>query len=231
MTKLEFLSALRDRLVDLPEEDLKRSLEYYSESMDDRMEDGLTEEEAVEAMGPIDEIVAQILMGAPLPKPGMPLPKQSMGKEEKENGKEKEKEKEKAKTNRTSGMNRTLGAGVIALLILGFPLWFPLLIAFVSVVFSLYVVFWSMIVVLYAVDVTFAAGAVAGIFGSAAALLTGGISQGLFTLGGGLVCAGLTILWFFVCTLAAKGLVWFSKTLILAIRACFGKRKGKEYAR
>lgn len=221
MTKLEFLSALRDRLVDLPEEDLKRLLEYYSESIDDRMEDGLTEEEAVEAMGPIDEIVAQVLMGAPFPKPGMPLPKPGM---EKEKAKTKAKEKEKAKT------NSALGAGVIALLILGFPLWFPLLIAFVSVVFSLYVVFWSMIVVLYAVDVTIAAGAVAGIFGSAAALLTGSISQGLFALGVGLVCVGFAILWFFACTLAAKGLIWFSKTFLLAIGSCFGKRKGKGHA-
>ena len=87
-----------------------------------------------------------------------------------------------------------------------------------------------MIVVLYAVDVTFAAGAVAGIFGSAAALMTGGISQGLFALGVGLVCVGITILWFFACTLAVKGLIWFSKTFLLAIGSCFGKRKGKGHA-
>ena len=143
MKKYEFLSALRNRLIGLPQEDLERTLEYYGESIDDRMEDGLTEEEAVEAMGSIDEIVSQILMGAPPPKPV----------------------KEKAKK------RRTWGAGVIALLILGFPLWFPLLAAFAAIVFTLYVLFWSMIAVFYAVDVSFAAGAVAGVFGSVAGLI------------------------------------------------------------
>lgn len=212
MTKLEFLSALRARLTSLSSlsaEDLERSLEYYSESIDDRMEDGLTEEEAVEAMGSIDEIVAQILMGASQPKPS----------------KAKVKVKEKAKP------NRTLGAGVIALLILGFPLWFPLLIAFASVVFSLYIALWSVIIALFAVDVGLVMGAFAGIFGSAVWLVTGGVAGGLFSLGGGLVCAGLAVLWFFACMLIAKGVVWFSKTFILAIGSCFGrKRKGKEHA-
>lgn len=208
MTKLEFLSALRARLTSLSSlsaEDLERSLEYYSESIDDRMEDGLTEEEAVEAMGSIDEIVAQILMGATQPRPN------------------KAKVKEKAKP------NRTLGVGVIALLILGFPLWFPLLAAVCSVVFSLYIALWSVIIALFAVDVAFIAGAVAGIFGSAARMLTGGVMSGLFALGAGLVCAGLAVLWFFACTLIVKGVVWLSKTFVLAIGACFG-RKRKERA-
>ena len=197
MTKHEFLSALRDRLLGLSAEDLERSLEYYSESIDDRMEDGLTEEEAVAAMGSIDEIVSQILMGTPLTRLV----------------------REKAKT------KRSRGPGVLVLLILGFPLWFPLFAAFASILFSLYVVFWSMIVVFYAVDAAFAAGAVAGIFGCVAGLLTGGVAGGLFTLGGGLICVGLTILWFFVCTLAAKGLILLSKTILLGIKACF-IRKG-----
>lgn len=208
MTKLEFLSALRDRLAGLPKEDLERSLEYYSESIDDRMEDGLTEEEAVEAMGSIDEIVAQILMGTSRPKPGEERPKP----------------RPKPKPNSGSSW----GWGLIALLILGFPLWFPLLITFASIVFSLYVVFWSLIVVLYAVDVTFAAAAIAGIFGSAAVLTAGSVSSGLFALGAGLTCAGLAILWFFGCTLVAKGMIWLSKTFFLAIKSCFSRRKGKE---
>ena len=200
MTKLEFLSALRERLAGLPQEDLERSLEYYSESIDDRMEDGLTEEEAVEAMGPIDEIVSQILMGTSLPK----LVKQ--------------------KTKGSTG--RPWGAGVFVLLILGFPLWFPLLIAFFSIFFSLYVVLWSLIVVLYSVDVAFAAGAIAGVFGSVAGLLTGGVAIGMFTLGGGLVCVGLTILWFFACNVIAKGLVMLSKTILLGIKSCFVRKRG-----
>ena len=212
MTKLEFLSSLRERLTGLSSlsaEDLERSLEYYSESIDDRMEDGLTEEEAVEAMGSIDEIVAQILMGASMPKPNKP-----------NKGKEKAKERS----------NHAWGPGVFVLLIFGFPLWFPLLIAVCSVAFSLYIALWSVIVALYAVDVAFVAGAVAGIFGSVARMVTGGVMSGLFALGAGLVCTGLAILWLFACVLITKGVIWFTKTFFLAIGSCFGGRKRKERA-
>lgn len=204
MTKLEFLSALRARLTSLPAEDLERSLEYYSESIDDRMEDGLTEEEAVEAMGSIDEIVAQILMGAPQPKPAG------------------------AKAKKKESPDRTMGAGVVILLVLGFPLWFPLLISVCSVVFSLYIALWSVIIALFAVDLAFVAGALAGLFGAVVRLVTGGVAGGLFALGAGLVCAGLAVLWFFACVLIVKGVVWLSKTFVLAIGARFGRKKKRK---
>lgn len=200
MTKYEFLSALRNRLGGLPQEDLERTLEYYGESIDDRMEDGLTEEEAVEAMGSIDEIVSQILMGASPRKPG----------------------REQARGN----AGRSWGAGVIVLLVLGFPLWFPLLAAFAAILFSLYVVFWSLIVVFYAVDLSFAAGAVAGIFGCVAGLIAGGVAHGLLLLGSGLVCAGLAVLWFFACGVIAKGLIGVSKRVLSWVKSCFVRRRG-----
>lgn len=201
MTKHEFLAALRGRLSGLPEEDLERSLEYYSESIDDRMEDGLTEEEAVGAMGSIDEIVSQILMGTPRPKPAA-QPAENRPKPD-----------------------RTGKIWLIALLVLGFPLWFPLLTAFVSILFAAYVVLWSMILVFYAVDLSFAAGALSGIFGFFVSSLTGSAVTGVFLLGFGLVCTGLTILWFFGCALAAKGVVWLTKKLFQGIKGCFSGRR------
>ena len=60
MNKYEFLAELRKRLGSLPNEDIDRSLDYYREMVEDRMEDGLTEEQAVDALGSIDDIVAQI---------------------------------------------------------------------------------------------------------------------------------------------------------------------------
>ena len=68
MKKQEFLAVLRDRLRGLPQEDIQRSVDYYSEMIDDRMEDGLREESAVAALGSMDEIVSQILMETSLPK-------------------------------------------------------------------------------------------------------------------------------------------------------------------
>ena len=51
MTKSEFLSALENRLSGLPKDDVQKSIDYYSEIIDDRMEEGLTEEEAVRGEG------------------------------------------------------------------------------------------------------------------------------------------------------------------------------------
>ena len=68
MTKAEFLAAVEGCLRGLSQSDIQKSLEYYSEMIDDRMEEGMSEADAVAAMGPIPEIVNQILMDLPLPK-------------------------------------------------------------------------------------------------------------------------------------------------------------------
>lgn len=61
MTKKEFLSALEGRLSGLSREDITERLAFYSEAIDDRLEDGLTEEEAVAQLGTADVIAAQIV--------------------------------------------------------------------------------------------------------------------------------------------------------------------------
>lgn len=61
MTKDKFLLLLRERLAALPQSEVEERLAFYSEAIDDRIEEGLCEEEAVLAMGPVDEIAAQII--------------------------------------------------------------------------------------------------------------------------------------------------------------------------
>ena len=70
MTKNEFMNALRSReeLFGLPEEDIARSLSFYEELINDRMEEGMSEEEAVADVGNPKEIAAQILSEIPLSK-------------------------------------------------------------------------------------------------------------------------------------------------------------------
>ena len=65
MTKLEFLSQLRNGLFGLPEEDISQRLAFYSEMIDDRMEEGLSEQEAVSNIGSASEIIAQITADIP----------------------------------------------------------------------------------------------------------------------------------------------------------------------
>lgn len=59
MRKEEFLTALRANLTGLSPEGVEKLVEFCSEMIDDRMEDGLTEEEAVAAAGPLDELIKQ----------------------------------------------------------------------------------------------------------------------------------------------------------------------------
>lgn len=68
MTKKEFLAALRRRLRAVPQAELRERLGFYSEIIDDKMEEGLTEGEAVADAGNVDEIAEQILAEVEIPK-------------------------------------------------------------------------------------------------------------------------------------------------------------------
>ena len=66
MTKTEFLLRLREMLSELPQEDVAERLVFYGEMIDDRMEDGLTEDEAVSGIGQPERIAQQILAETPV---------------------------------------------------------------------------------------------------------------------------------------------------------------------
>ena len=64
MIKAQFLSELERRLDALPRAEIDRALQFYSEMIDDRKEEGLTEPEAVAALGSLDDIAGEVLAGA-----------------------------------------------------------------------------------------------------------------------------------------------------------------------
>ena len=66
MGKNEFLDHLREGLSGLPAGDIEERLTFYGEMIDDRVEDGLTEEEAVREIGDVDEVAAQIIEETPI---------------------------------------------------------------------------------------------------------------------------------------------------------------------
>ena len=61
MNKSEFIAELRRKLSCLTKQEREERLDFYSEMIDDRVEDGLIEEEAVMAIGSIDDIANQII--------------------------------------------------------------------------------------------------------------------------------------------------------------------------
>ena len=68
MTKQQFMEQLRARLSGLPQCEVEERLTFYAEMIDDRMEEGLGEEEAVAQIGAIEEVASQITSNIPLSK-------------------------------------------------------------------------------------------------------------------------------------------------------------------
>ena len=181
MKRQEFLEKLKNALWAMPEADQQRSVDYYGEMIDDRMEDGLSEEEAVAAIGDVDEIVKQILTESPRP----PQVVQTAA----------------PKRNR-------IPVWLIVLLVLGFPVWGAIVISVAAVVLSIWVSLWSIVVSLYATTFALGVSALGCILGSF--FMIGGGTL-VVAWGAALVCAGLAIVFFLLSNLAAKGMVKLTK--------------------
>ena len=151
MGKQKFLAELEARLSGLPQDDIGERLTFYSEMIDDRMEEGLSEEEAVSEIGSVDEIVSQIVAEVPFTKII--------------------KEKVKPK--------RALKAWEIVLLALGSPIWIPLLLAVFVVILAAYAVVWALVASLWAMEISVAAYFLAGIFATFAFLIRGNAATGM----------------------------------------------------
>ena len=197
MDKYDFLLALEKRLEGLPEADRQASLDFYAEMLDDLVEGGMTEAEAVATLGSVDTIAEEILMDTPLPK----LVKAKM------------------KKRRLSGLE-------ITLLAVGFPIWLPISIALLAVVFAIYISLWAVVVSLYAANVAMAACAPTGIAAAVVLFASGKPTAALLFLGAGLALAGLSILWFLLCNLTAKGMWKLGRLTLRGIKACFIRKKG-----
>jgi len=226
MTKREFLKALWSNLSQLPKEDVERTIDYYNEMIDERIENGMTEEEAVADVGPVEDAAKQIISE---------LPKKNESKNwagyESAAGAAPEDAYYRTDTAPASGSSSSgygstgsagysstgysssgysssgasytaprksggLSGGKLALLICLFPIWLPLVITAGALVFSFYVVLWALAVSLFAAGAAFIGSTFVGIISAAAFVIHGRIALGLFYLGGGLILGGLGILIF-----------------------------------
>ena len=193
MTKQAFLDKLHERLMGLPPKDRDERLTFYSEMIDDRMEEGLDEEVAVAGIGSVDAVAEQIIADTPL----ITITKEKL------------RPKRKIKT------------WELVLLIAGSPVWAPLLISAVAIAISLYAVLWSLVACLWAVFAALCGGSV-GVAGNGAYMIVSGQSiDGLAVIGTGLAAAGLAIFAFFGCLEATKGTALWTKKMALGIKKRF----------
>ena len=119
MNGTEFSRALRRALGKLPSHEVEQSVAFYEEMIADRMEDGMREEDAVAALGPVDAIAAQIIAELP------PVPK-AMAK--------------------ASTGSRALNVVLLAALS---PVWVPLALALALAVAGVYLCIWLCIAALW----------------------------------------------------------------------------------
>lgn len=165
MTKADFLRLLERALMQLSEEERQKNLEYYSELLDDMMEEGMTEAEATAKLGSPNQIAQNILQEMPLSK------------------------LVSTRMKPRSGWTPL----AIVLAVVGSPVWVPLLLAAVAVVLALFVSIWALGFAAVAVVIALAVAVVAApIFAVRAAVMT--LPLGLMLLGAGLVLLGLCVL-------------------------------------
>ena len=118
MTKREFLSQLRKKLRKLPMLELRERIGFYSEIIDDKIEEGLSEEAAVAEVGSVDDIAAQIIDDI-------------------------------ADSTEKERIKKVVSGWQIVLLIVGSPVWLPILISIFAVVWSIVITIWAIEIPLY----------------------------------------------------------------------------------
>lgn len=197
MTKNEFIIEFRRGLSGLPGRDIDERVSFYSEMIDDYIEEGLPEEDAVAEVGDLEDIVAQIVADTPFVRIA----------------KEKIIPKRKMKT------------WEIVLLAVGSPMWVVIGATILAVIISVYAVFWALVVCLWAVFAALAALSVGVIGVGIIYIVTGSVLPGIAAIGASLILAGLAIFTFFGSNAATKGTVALTAKIAVWIKNCFIKKE------
>lgn len=198
MTKQEFLSELERALGKLPHAEVEQALAFYDEAISDRMEDGLSEAEAVADLGPVDEIAAQIAAETP------PIPRAIA---------------------RANTGSRTLN---IVLLAVFSPIWIPVVLALAAAALAVYVAIWAVIAALWAVDAVLVLMPFAGLAALASTLGGGMPLPGVFVFGLSLVSSGFGLVASFAVFWANKLLFRATRSFAHWIASLFVRVSGKD---
>ncbi|MBO4899168.1 MAG: DUF1700 domain-containing protein [Lachnospiraceae bacterium] len=211
MNKKDFLDEVRTRLSGLDEKDIQNALDFYVEAIDDHIDDGMTEDQAVSAVGTPEEVAEKILMDTPLPTL-IRTQAQAVS------------QKQAPVTEQTTYANgnpapapvvpgapaapvqkKKMSGWAIALIIIGAPLWLPILIALAAVALSIVIVIFAVVLSIVAAVVATAIGGVVVIFASLIAIIMGEGVHGLIQLAAALVLVGLSLLLFIP---IKAGIIW-----------------------
>lgn len=200
MTKSEFINKIKSKLSNFPENIVDDRLSFYTEMIDDYIDEGMTEVEACEKLGSIDEIVESIAEDIPLSK----LAKKKLNNR-----------------NKLSTLN-------IVLLIIGFPLWFSLLAVGFAVIISIYAALWSVVICLWAVVLSCGVSSMAGIILFIIYLCTSNYALGFVVLGTSFVLLGICGLLIFVSKYLTIFTIKLPKLFLRSIKKLFIIKEVKD---
>ena len=198
MTKEVFLNSLREKLVGLPKSDVDERISFYEEMIEDRMDEGKSEEEAVADIGTVDQVIYEIAQDVPLGKLV--------------------KEKIKPK--------RKIEPWEIILICLTFPIWLPVAIVVLAVALVLYIFFWVGVIVSYAIEVALIMGSSAGMVVFFAYLFSGSVN--ILPLAVSMLCSGGAILMFFACYWATRGTIKLHKKVFTLLKTRIIKKGDRK---
>ncbi len=179
--------------------DREKTLDYYREMIDDALEEGEEEKIVIARMGDVNDIAEKAINETPI-----------------------------SSFVKANVKNRRIGAGVIILIIIGSPVWLPILTAVFSVLFSLYLTVWAIALTLFIVFAALAIYGAAALIASLVMLFSGGgfLRSGVM-FGSALASLGAAVFMFYISIWVVKGLAKFTVFCGRKIKEMF-IRKGSE---
>lgn len=201
MNKTEFLDEVRSRLNGLAPEDIEKAITYYDEAILDRVEDGMTEDEATADIGRPEDIANEILYDTPITK----LVKAKVDKKK-----------------------QNIETWEIVMIVLLAPIWIPVLIVLLSVILSVYIVLWSVIISLIATIIALVFGGIAIALAALTGLFTVSSTNTLGVVGLGILCLGVGLALIIPVKWACIGLVKAMKAFARWLKGLFINKKGDK---
>ena len=190
MKKDEFIARLRKNLSGLPKEEREDRVSFYSEMIDDKVADGYPEEEVIDDLGTPEEVAKEIIGDTPL----------------RTIIKERVKQK------------RSLKGWEVLLLVLGFPLWFPLVLTIFILFLSGFIVVWSLMIALLAVDLALVVAGIGSRVIGIMSIQSKGMTSAAFRAGAGMAVTGLGIIFILSTKGILKGLGKLTKKMLVGTK-------------
>ena len=199
MSKNEFLTRLSRALSELPQSEIQKTLDYYTEIINDAIEDGKNEDEIILDLGSINDISKKIIA---------------------------ETKPQNSANNDINFKNHKITLPVIILLIISSPVWLSVIIALFAVIFSIYISVWSVVVSLFVTALSLAVSGLAFLISVPFLLFGTNPVKALFMLGSALACVGAGILIFYLSLWCTKTLIRLTVYLANKTKKIFKKKEG-----